>query len=232
MEQAMAATKELLHDGKQHLVTTPNPEMIVAAQQSAVFMNVLNQADLALPDGRGLLWAAKYLGAGLLPERVSGVDYVTKLAAKHNGKPHTWFLLGAAPGVADAAREKLIAQFPELQIVGTYAGNPDDTTSIAKINASGADVLLVAYGHDKQESWIAAHLVDIPSVKLAMGVGGTFDFIAGKAKRAPQWMRSIGLEWLWRLILQPSRIKRIYTAVVVFPMMVRKERSSHVARSA
>jgi N-acetylglucosaminyldiphosphoundecaprenol N-acetyl-beta-D-mannosaminyltransferase len=121
------------------------------------------------------------------------------------------FFLGAAPGVAEKAADVLRRKYPGLQIVGTYSGSPapdEEDSIVERVNASGADILFVAYGAPEQDKWIARNLPRL-RVKMAMGVGGAFDFIAGIIPRAPLWMQRIGLEWLYRLYLQPRRIGRM-----------------------
>jgi N-acetylglucosaminyldiphosphoundecaprenol N-acetyl-beta-D-mannosaminyltransferase len=193
-----------------HHVCTINPEFIMIALQDVNFFNILSRADLCVPDGVGLLWAAKYLGHPL-PERVTGSDGVPKIAARAAEKGWRLFFLGAAPGVADQAAAVLRAKHAGLQIVGTYSGSPapnEENALVEMVNASNADILFVAYGAPEQDKWIARNLPRL-RVKMAMGVGGSFDFIAGIVPRAPLWMRRIGLEWLFRLYLQPWRIMRM-----------------------
>lgn len=201
-------------------VVTPNPEMLVAATRDEAFRSVLNKASLALPDGAGLLLAAAWNG-DLIPERVSGVDVLADLCALADVPPI--FLLGAASGVAERAAEALKKKNPALVIAGTYAGSPserDEQVIIAKINASGAKILFVAYGAPAQDMWISRVLLKLTSVRLAMGVGGAFDFLAGVRIRAPLLMRALGLEWFWRFLQEPSRYRRIARAVIVFPWLV------------
>lgn len=159
----------------------------------------------------------------IFPERVTGVDlmqHIAVLAARHK---KSIFLLGAGTGIAEKAALHLKKNSPSLHIVGTFAGSPheDDFAVIhSRIAEAQPDILFVAYGSPAQELWIAQNLATLKGVKVAMGVGGAFDFIAGVRKRAPGWMRKIGLEWLWRLIQEPSRWKRIWNATVKFPMTV------------
>lgn len=191
-------------------VCTVNPEFVIIAQSDPGFYRVLCQADACLADGTGLFLASRWLKRPL-PSRVTGSDGVPKLAERAAHEGWRLFLLGAASGVADQAAAKLQVVHPALQIVGTYAGSPADTEAeaiLAMVNASGADVLLVAYGAPKQDLWIAQHR-DQLQVKVAMGVGGSFDFIAGVIPRAPRWMRRLGIEWLFRLLRQPSRWRRM-----------------------
>lgn len=200
---------------------TPNAEMLVHAARSASFRELLNRSDLNLPDSVSLLFAAKWTQQRL-PERVTGVDTVTKLCEGLNAE-HPVFLLGAAPGIAGRAAVELQDQNPELEIAGTFSGSPkeeDASAMVELINRSGAHLLLVAYGAPAQDEWIARHLHEMPSVRVAMGIGGTFDFLAGTATRAPKWMRALGLEWFWRLLREPRRFPRIIRAVILFPMLI------------
>lgn len=193
-----------------HHVCTTNPEFTMVAQQDVNFRNILKRADICVPDGVGLLWAAKRLGTPL-PERVTGSDGVPKIAQRAAENGWKLFFLGAAPGVADLAADVLRLKHPNLQIVGTHSGSPapDEEDEIVEIvNASGADILFVAYGAPNQDKWIARNLPRL-KVSMAMGVGGSFDFIAGIIPRAPMWMREAGIEWFYRLYLQPSRIGRM-----------------------
>ncbi|MBI1281909.1 MAG: WecB/TagA/CpsF family glycosyltransferase [Anaerolineaceae bacterium] len=193
-----------------HHVCTINPEFIMIARKDINFHNILSRADLCVPDGVGLLWAARHLGK-LLPERVTGSDGVPKIAERAAQNGWKLYFLGAAPGVADQAANVLCQQHPSLQIVGIYSGSPapeEEDSIVEKVNASGADILFVAYGAPEQDKWIARNLPRL-QVKMAMGVGGAFDFIAGVIPRAPLWMRRYGIEWLYRLYLQPWRIRRM-----------------------
>lgn len=221
---AILRLKEFFVDGKQHHVMTPNSEMLVAASKDEPFRSLLNRTDLNIPDSQGLLYAARWTGQHL-PERVTGVDTVQAFCTTL-GKDIPVFLLGAAPGIAEAAADALKRQNPGLNVTGTFAGSPRDedvSDILQRITMSGAKVLFVAYGAPKQDMWIDKHLKELPSVKIAMGVGGTFDFLAGVQKRAPSLFRSLGLEWLWRVVREPKRIGRIVTAVILFPLLVLKK---------
>jgi N-acetylglucosaminyldiphosphoundecaprenol N-acetyl-beta-D-mannosaminyltransferase len=228
--EASARAAALLAEPRGHLVTTPNPEMLVLASKDERFKAVMRRADLAVPDGAGLLFAARVRGSAL-PERVSGVDLMRDLCAHAAAKGLSVFLLGGERGrVAERAAEVLKAENPGLRVAGALAGgkillDPDGTPRldpgvVTSIVAAAPDLLFVAFGHGKQERWIAEHLPAMPSVRLAMGVGGSFDLIAGDVRRAPAFLRAAGLEWLWRLIIEPWRWRRIFTAVVVFPYLV------------
>ncbi|MGB7341945.1 MAG: WecB/TagA/CpsF family glycosyltransferase [Phototrophicaceae bacterium] len=193
-----------------HHVCTTNPEFMMMAQHDPNFKHILQRADLCVPDGSGLLWAAKLLKSPL-KERVTGSDGVPRIAKEAALRGWKLFLLGAAEGIAEQTAEILTAQYAGLQIVGTYAGSPsaeEEADIVAMVNDSGADIVLVAYGAPKQDKWIARNMPRL-TVKMAMGVGGTFDFIVGKVPRAPQWMQDYHLEWLYRLYKEPWRIWRM-----------------------
>ena len=194
-------------DGRPHQIATVNPEFVMTAQRDPIFRVVLERAALCLPDGIGLLWAAR----GLLPERVTGSDGAPLIAERAASKGWRIFLLGAAPGVAEQTAAVLTQRYPGLQIAGTHAGSPsaeEEESIVQMVNQSKADILFVAYGAPKQDKWIARNLPRL-QVRVAMGVGGAFDFISGKAVRAPRWMRQIGLEWLYRLGREPWRWRRM-----------------------
>jgi N-acetylglucosaminyldiphosphoundecaprenol N-acetyl-beta-D-mannosaminyltransferase len=202
-------------------ICTANPEFVMAAQRDPEFQRVLVSADLVLPDGVGLLWAARYQGRRL-PERVAGSDLVIRLA-ELAGR-HGWrvYFLGAAEGVAQAAAGRLKERFPGLVFAGAFAGSPSPAEAealVARVRAARPDVLMVAYGAPAQDKWIARHKAQL-EVPVSMGVGGSFDFVAGVARRAPPWLQRLGLEWLHRLWRQPWRARRILTAVVAFPLAV------------
>ncbi len=192
-------------------VCTINPEFLVMAQRDPVFRVVLRQhSALNVVDGWGAVWALRARGV-TVPERVTGSDAVPLIIERAATQGWRVFLLGAWEGVAADAARIFEAQHPDVQIVGTYAGSPapeDAEAIIAQVNASDADILLVAYGAPRQDIWIHQHR-DALRVKMAMGIGGTLDFITGRVPRAPGWWRRTGLEWLYRLYKQPWRWRRM-----------------------
>ncbi len=191
-------------------VCTVNPEFIMIAQRDPIFFHILQRAALCVPDGVGLLWASRYLGAPL-PERVTGSDGLPLIAEHAAERGWKIFFLGAGAGIAARAATILQARYPGLQVVGTHSGSPaadEEDAIVALINKSGADILFVAYGAPKQDKWIARNLPRL-QVGMAMGVGGSFDFIAGTVPRAPEWLQKRGLEWLYRLLRQPWRWRRM-----------------------
>ncbi len=209
MAEALNLIEQFIHDGEPHQICTVNPEFIMAAQQDADFMHVLNQAALNVPDGVGVLWAARRSGHRLRG-RVGGSDLVGQVARRAAVAGWKIFLLGAAEGVAEQAAVKLREWYPGIRIVGTFAGSPaidQEAAIVARIRAVMPDILLVAYGAPKQDKWIARN-IDRIGVPVAVGIGGSLDHIVGKQKRAPQWMQRVGLEWFYRLLREPWRWRR------------------------
>ncbi len=219
-EEVIALALDNLQAGKKTFIATPNPEILVLAEKDRVFREILGRADIKIPDGAGLKLGAKILGQEL-KNRVTGTDLMEKLCVVSAERGYKVYLLGAQNGVAREAAGALNKKCVQLKIVGAEHGGTmdewDNRVIIEHINAVAPDMLFVALGHGKQERWIVENFEKLLSVKLAMGVGGAFDFFAGRVKRAPRWMRALGLEWLWRLIREPKRYKRILTAVIIFP---------------
>lgn len=194
-----------------HQIATVNPEFIMTAQRDAEFHRILNRAELCLPDGVGLLLAGRWLGRPF-PERVAGSDFVYHLARLAATNGWRLFLLGAAPGVAEEAAAIFQERFPGLIIAGTFSGSPDPAENeaiVERINESQAGMLYVAFGAPKQDKWISRNREALGSVRVAMGVGGSLDFVAGRATRAPRWVQQTGLEWLHRLLKEPWRWRRM-----------------------
>jgi N-acetylglucosaminyldiphosphoundecaprenol N-acetyl-beta-D-mannosaminyltransferase len=212
--------------GKQVMAVTANPEILLYAKRHPDYWNVLRQADFRLVDSFGLGLAGRFKGAK--PSRLAGVDLAWRLCATAQDRGWKIGLIGGEAGIADKAAWKLRQSFPSLQVMAEQGGKamPDGTDDEAGAEARyrlthfAPDILLVAFGHPRQEAWIARNLHDMPSVKIALGIGGTLDFWSGAKERAPAWMRRLGLEWLYRLIREPSRAKRIFDAVFIFPWHV------------
>lgn len=224
MVDTLRLLTEMVLSNKPHHVVTVNPEFIMVAQHNKVFKLVLNNAALAIPDGAGVLWASRKLGMPIA-ERVTGVDTVRRISAIAREKNLNMFLLGGAPGVAEKASAELQRENPGLNIVGTYAGSPDiseEAVICERIRTARPHILLVAYGSPRQDLWIDRNLVKLET-PVAIGVGGTFDFITGKVPRAPQWMRERNIEWLYRLWLEPWRWRRM-TALPRFIVRVLREK--------
>jgi len=207
--------KALLEDSPKHIVTA-NGEILLKAHSNKAYKEVLNSAELVIPDSTNVSWVLAFKGTPV-KEVTTGADLVLHLAqiAKKNDK--SIFLLGSKEGIAVKAGEILQKMNPGLKIAGTNSANPDDISVIDKIKSSHADIVLVAYGAPEQEAWIAKYKSEL-GAKILVGIGGTFDMLAGITPRAPRIFRSMHLEWFWRLILQPSRFGRIWRAIVVFPI--------------
>ena len=209
MEASLDRIEQFIDAGGHHLVATVNPEFVMRARADLDFARVLESADLCLADGSGVVWAARRQGCAIR-EPVTGVDLIPPLAALCARRGFRIFLLGAAPGVANDLATRLRAEHPELE-VEAHGGTPDpsaDAATLALIRAHKPQVLLVAYGHPKQELWID-RMRESLGVAVAMGVGGSFDYLTGRIPRAPTWMRRAGLEWLFRLVRQPWRVRRM-----------------------
>lgn len=211
LDQALEKIREFLNSNSQHYITLPYSEFIIRAQKDKRFKNILNQADLCLCESKGLQFVARFLGKKF-KQNISGVDLVHKLRGRI-------FLLGGKKGVTEKVKKKL-----NTKVVGIEHGYQDLDKVIVKINKAKPNILLVGLGSPKQEKWIYNNLKKMPTVKVAIGVGGAFDFISGRIKRAPKLIQEMGLEWLWRLILQPWRIKRVHNGVVKLILLALKEK--------
>jgi N-acetylglucosaminyldiphosphoundecaprenol N-acetyl-beta-D-mannosaminyltransferase len=206
----LEALARFVEKGGPHQISTVNTEFLMAARRNPAFAEALQGTALNVPDSAGILWAARWLGHPLR-ERVTGSDGIYRIAELCASRGFRLFLLGAAPGVAEKAAQALVARYPELTICGTDAGSfaPREERIIAqRIREARTDVLLVAYPSLPQETWIARNL-SRTGAAVGMGVGAALDFVAGVQVRAPVWMRRLGLEWLYRLIREPGRWRRM-----------------------
>ncbi len=207
-DEAVDRAMALIAAGGSHYVVTPNAEFVQMARGDSRFRDLLNQADLVLPDGIGVVYASKILGRPL-KGRVPGVDFAAALCGRMAREGGRLFLLGAKPGVAELAAAELKQRYPGLQICGTHDGYfQEDGPVVEEIRTAAADVVFVCLGAPKQEQWMAAHGAAC-GAKLLVGLGGSLDVFAGQVKRAPETWQKLGLEWLYRLIKQPSRIGRM-----------------------
>ena len=209
MDEALTLGTELLHGTKAAVVVTPNAEIAYDATKDKDFCAMLNRADVVLPDGAGVVKAAKILGTPL-KQKVAGIDFATQMLQVFDREGTKLYLLGSKPGVAEQAAEKMKQLAPGLDICGTADGYfTDEAPVIEKINASGAQALFVCLGAPKQEHFMFDHQGEFTSVRLMAGLGGSLDGFAGTVKRAPKWMIKLQLEWLYRLIKEPKRFKRM-----------------------
>ena len=204
--QSIQTIDNFVKSKKPHNIVTINPEFIMTARADKEFKEALNNADLAVCDGVGIIWASKILGKPLT-ERVAGVDLVYRIAKLASQRHYSVYFLGAGEGIAQKAVSILKKKYPKLKIAGIESGSPHDLSIIDRIVKTKPDILLVAFGHPKQEKWLYKFKQSL-GVPVMIGVGGTFDFISGKIPRAPKWVRTIGFEWFYRLIKQPWRLKR------------------------
>ena len=250
--ETLSRVRNFLVDGQQHLIFTPNPEMLVDSQTDWFFKTALNKADLAPADGFGLVLAARYLYKIFL-NRFPGVELMEKICELAAQENKSIYLVGGKKGIAAQTASVLLKKYPNLKIVGMEMGivikfqipNPKSQTNskyqipntkylvgmsfdqqanqelLDRINRAAPDVLFVAFGHKKQEKWLAEFIGELPSTKIGMGVGGSFDYLSGKISYAPEFLRRLGLEWFWRLVQEPrKRIRRIWKAIVSFGFLI------------
>ena len=210
IQQAAEQIMRFFNEDRLHTVFTPNSEIIMAAYRDSSFCDILNNADLLTADGIGVVYASKILKKPI-DERAAGYDIAKKVLEKMNYTEHKLFLFGGKPGVAEEAAANLKEEYAELNIVGTRNGyfKPEDEAEIVRqINDSGADIVVVSLGAPKEEKWINAHKDEL-NVRVAMGIGGSRDGLAGRAERAPDFWCLIGMEWFYRLMKEPQRIGRM-----------------------
>lgn len=209
MEEVVQRVAEYIQSGLPHWIITINPEFLYEAQTDQALRALAGRADLVTPDGVGVVWACRMAGNPVL-ERVTGVDLMVRLLEQAAGKGWRVFLLGAAPGVAEEAANKLCLRYPGLQIAGFHHGYFEERETaavIAAVKKTNPDLLFVALGAPKQEWWIDKNL-PATGAFVAVGVGGSFDVVAEKVRRAPKWIQTLRLEWLFRLFKDPARWRR------------------------
>lgn len=230
--EARSKVGDILKKDEQDMVYTPNPEMLVDANSDEYFQNVLNDSSLNICDSKGLQFAC-----GFGTERIPGVDFMQDVCEIAEKRGQSIYLLGSGDiEVLEKLEKNLKDKYPDLEIAGSHPGPEINLKKIENINKieldteknddivhdiimKAPDVIFVAFGHLKQELWIHAYIKEMPSIKLAMGVGGSFDYLSGKVDRAPKWVRHLGFEWFYRLYKQPWRIKRILKALFIFPLL-------------
>jgi N-acetylglucosaminyldiphosphoundecaprenol N-acetyl-beta-D-mannosaminyltransferase len=206
--EALQRLDEIMHS-EPGMIVTPNPEMIVTSQHDEALKSMLNSSRLRIPDGISMVVVSRLLGHPL-KERVTGIDLMLKIIEVCARNGYRVFLLGGGSGVAEEAAFNLGKQFPKLRLAGTYHGyfkEGDDLEVANKIRQAGIDILFVGLGAGRQEKWLNRHLLDL-GIKVGMCVGGSFDVISGRKKRAPVWIQKLYIEWLYRLLSEPNRWKR------------------------
>ena len=226
-EEAVTRLTDALETGKKTALFTPNSEIVQACVEDPSLYDVINSAELITPDGIGVVKAGRILGTPFPGGRVAGFDLGRELIRrldgmkKPDGERYGVYFLGGKPGVAEAARDKLLEEYPNVRFVGCGDGyfkkeGPETEAVVEKVNASGADVLFVCLGAPTQEKWIAANREKMPDVTLFLGLGGSLDGYAGIVKRAPKIFIRLGLEWFYRLCKEPWRIKRMMKLPVFY----------------
>ena len=224
MDGALALVERFVEEKTPHHIVTADASMVVTASEDAEFAKIVAASDLVTPDGAGILWATKRLGQPV-SAKVSGVDLSAKCCELSREKNWRIFFFGAAPGVAQAAKDKMTERFPGAQIVGCRDGfftAEQEATVVEEIKAARPDILLVALGIPKQEKFIFRNKTAL-NVPVSIGVGGTLDVFSGTVKRAPVWMQNVGLEWLYRVASNPKK----WTKVALLPrfaLMTLRER--------
>ena len=222
LSEAAERGLELLHAGGAHYVVTPNPEIVEVCRENLAARQAVNGADLVLPDGIGVVKGAKMLGTPL-KEEVPGIEFAAGLMERMAAEGRSLYLLGAKPGVAETAGEKLAAKYPGLKIAGTQDGYfQEDGPVVEAIRQSGADCVFVCLGAPKQELWMSRH-GQATGARLLCGLGGSLDVFAGVVERAPKFWSDHGLEWFYRLCKNPWRAKRMMK-LPLFLVHVRKEK--------
>jgi len=233
--QLLRELGRMLDDGRPHRVFTPNPEILLLARGDKAFASVLNTADLALPDGTGVALVGTIRTRRRI-RRWPGVEIGAELLRLASTRDEGVVLLGGRDGVAERAASRWRSTLPGVRVeaVGSDVtfgrdGRPADPAIedqlVERIRSLAPAVVLVGLGAPKQERWIAEHAELLPSARVLMGVGGAFDMWGGTLRRAPEWMHAVGLEWLWRLLLEPARLPRIARATLVFPVLALVDRT-------
>jgi N-acetylglucosaminyldiphosphoundecaprenol N-acetyl-beta-D-mannosaminyltransferase len=230
MNEAVARISTMLGEERERAahVVTMNAQFVEIAHQEERFANLLRRADLSVADGLSLVWASRCLGQ-FVPERVAGADLMVRLCENAAASGKTVYFLGGTPGAASCAAERLSRELPRLTVAGVdcppkgFLDNPDECTRVAgRIESAKPDLLFVGLGAPKQEYWIERYAY-LPA-KVMMGIGGSFEFIAGFRKRAPLLVQRIGFEWLWRLCMEPRRLwKRYLVGNSIFLFVVFKQ---------
>lgn len=222
MEEAVGRGMELLHSPGAHYVVTPNPEIVEVCRENLAARQAVNAADLVLPDGVGVVKGANMLGTPL-KEKVPGIEFAAGLMERMAAEGLSLYLLGAKPGVAEAAGKRLTEKYPGLKIAGTHDGYfQEDGPVIEAIRESGADCVFVCLGAPKQELWMAKH-GGATGARLLCGLGGSLDVFAGVVERAPKFWSDHGLEWFYRLCRDPRRAGRMMK-LPLFLVHVQKEK--------
>jgi N-acetylglucosaminyldiphosphoundecaprenol N-acetyl-beta-D-mannosaminyltransferase len=242
-----------VRSGQPHYIVTAYSEFVVEASRNARYREVLNRAHLCVPDGIGIVWAAKFLSLpkkdpivtfmnwigtlasvvlapqslrSVIREQVTGSRLIYDIAEQAQKNGFSLALVGGWNGVAEKSAEVLKQKYPGLKISLAYCPAAFEESAVEKIAQSNSDILLIAYQPPKQEMWLADNIGRL-NVKVAIGLGGTFDYLSGERSPAPDWVHYLGLEWFWRLVTQPWRWKRMWNAIPVFSWLVLRHKLNH-----
>lgn len=210
MPEAVERVKEFLREDKVHTIYTPNAEIMMDAMNDPQLAGILREADMLIADGAGVVLASRILGNNL-PEKVPGFDLTKNTFSMNFERKIRYFLFGGKPGIAETAAQNMLRDYPNVEIAGCrngYFSEKDEKEIVEQVNASNADILLVALGAPKQEKWISRYK-DQLNTRVCIGVGGSLDVVAGNVSLAPDFFRKNGLEWLYRLYKEPWRYKRM-----------------------
>lgn len=225
MNEAIEKCKEFLKSENGNLIVTPNPEIVMRAKDDEEFKNIINNADLVIPDGIGIIKAANILETPL-KERVAGFDLICNLLELGKDGSISFYFWGSKPGIAEIAKQKMEEKYPNIKILGVDDGYFDDNKKIEiieRITHAKPDVLLVGVGAPKQEK-IINELLEQKIFKIGIGCGGSIDVLSGTVKRAPKLFIKMHLEWFWRLLKQPSRLPRM----MVLPKFLKEVKKSKI----
>jgi N-acetylglucosaminyldiphosphoundecaprenol N-acetyl-beta-D-mannosaminyltransferase len=228
MADALAKIQSFIEQGGPHLVVTADASAIVIAQKDHEFREIVQNASLVTPDGIGVVWAANRQGTPMI-ERVSGADLVARVCEEGAKRGHRFYFLGSAPGIAEAAAENLEKKYPGMQVVGARDGfftHEQEPQIAQEIASKKPHYLFVAMGIPKQEKFIAQYQ-SILNVPVMIGVGGTLDVYSGKVKRAPMLFRKLNLEWLWRTVSNPKKIRKAATLPIFVRLVLTKVQKNH-----
>lgn len=222
-EEALQQISAFIASGQPHQIVTANAEIIYQASKNEKMRAIINAAQMVTADGSGVVWASRQLGQPL-PQRVTGIDLVNSICRQSAEDKWKIYILGSAPGVAATAAINIRNKFPGCNIIGTHHGYfnaKEEKQILAELEQLKPDILFVALGAPKQEYWIAEHIEQL-QIPVAMGIGGSMDVLSGNVKRAPKWMQKMSLEWLYRLLIQPTRFKRVL-ALPKFMLAVKRQ---------
>ena len=222
-QEALQQIGAFIASGQPHQIVTANAEIIYQASKNEKMRSIINQAQMVTADGSGVVWASRQLGQPL-SQRVTGIDLVNSICEQSAKDKWKIYILVSAPGVAATAAVNIRDKYPGCNIIGTHHGYfnaKEEKQILAELEQLRPDVLFVALGAPKQEYWIADHIEQL-QIPVAMGIGGSMDVLSGNVKRAPKWMQKLSLEWLYRLLIQPTRFKRML-ALPKFMLAVKKQ---------